>query len=76
MAAVFVMLQDDIDDGENDGILNARIPRIFRDRLNPIDEYTDVDIIKGYRFSRKLILQLHDEIGYELESGWFNAKSP
>ena len=46
---------------------NIRRNRIFRDRLNPLDAYNDIEIIRRYRLSRQLILDLYDQIGLELE---------
>ena len=41
--------------------------RAFRDRLNPLDAYDDEEIIKRYRLSRQLIMNLYDQIGDQLE---------
>lgn len=47
--------------------LNLRRNRIFRDRLHPLDAYNDREIIRRYRLSRPLILELYDEIAHEIE---------
>ena len=48
---------------------NRRVmkPRIFRDRLHPLDAYDDEEIRKRYRLTRQLILTLHDMIQHEIE---------
>ena len=45
----------------------ARKERVFRTRINPLDEYDDTEIRKRYRLSRELIQELYDLIGRELE---------
>nr|XP_019924707.2 putative nuclease HARBI1 [Crassostrea gigas] len=37
-----------------------RRERIFRDRINPLDRYTDLDLVARYRFPRREILLLTD----------------
>ena len=51
MAALFMVMQNR---------RALRRQRVFRDRTNPLDYFDDVDIIKRYRLSRPLILQLCD----------------
>ena len=46
---------------------NIRRNRIFRDRLHPLDAYNDDEIIRRYRLSRELIINLYDQIGADLE---------
>ena len=46
---------------------NLRRDRIFRDRLHPLDAYNDIDLVRRYRLSRHVILELHDLIDAELE---------
>ena len=42
--------------------------RVFRDRLNPIDSYNDIEFISRYRITRNIFFQLHEEIaGYLLK---------
>ena len=41
--------------------------RLFRDRLHPLDAYDDIEIVRRYRLSRELILELYDYIGEHLE---------
>ena len=47
--------------------LNLRKDRIFRDRLHPLDAYDDTEILRRYRLSRHLILELYDDIAQEIE---------
>lgn len=47
--------------------IRPRKARVFRHRTNPLDEYDDGELLKRYRLSRELILQLYEEIGAELE---------
>lgn len=51
MAAFFLLF-------ENDRAL--RRERVFRDRINPLDRYTDVDLVARYRFPQREILLLTD----------------
>ena len=42
--------------------------RVFRDRLNPIDLYNDIEFINRYRITRSIFIQLHEKIaGYFLK---------
>ena len=42
--------------------------RVFRDRLNPIDSYNDIEFISRYRITRNIFIQLHEKIaGYLLK---------
>jgi hypothetical protein len=43
-----------------------RRERIFRDRVNPLDIYDDVDLIKRYRMPRHVLLRgdRHDRTGF------------
>ena len=45
---------------------HLRRPRIFRDRTHPLDSYSDEEI-RRYRLTRKLIMELTDTIGPDLE---------
>ena len=41
--------------------------RVFRDRLNPIDSYNDIEFVSRYRITRYMFIQLHEKItGYFL----------
>ena len=40
-----------------------RRERIFRDRTNPLDSFTDEEIYRGYRFTRTGICHLTDTFG-------------
>ena len=40
---------------------------MFRDMLNPLDTYDDIEIVQRFRLSRQLILDLYDQIGYGLQ---------
>ncbi|XP_060585142.1 putative nuclease HARBI1 [Ruditapes philippinarum] len=44
-----------------------RVPRVFRDRQNPLDYTDDDNLVKNYRLDRHLILDLCAEIGQGLE---------
>ena len=54
MASLFVLLEMEIG--------SLRRQRIFRDRLNPIDAYSDVEFVARYRIRREMFLELHDKI--------------
>ena len=54
MASLFVLLEMEIG--------SLRRQRIFRDRLNPLDAYSDVEFIARYRIRREMFLELHDKI--------------
>ena len=54
MASLFVLLEMEIG--------SLRSQRIFRDRLNPLDAYSDVEFIARYRIRREMFLELHDKI--------------
>ena len=60
--AVFLHLQEE--ERHNNLI---RRNRIFRDRLNPLDAYDDLEIKLRYRLTREMIMDLYDMIGAELE---------
>jgi hypothetical protein len=45
--------------------LNLRRNRIFR--LHPLDAYSDSEIIRRYRLSRPLIIELYEDIAHEIE---------
>lgn len=53
MAAFFVLF-------ENDRAL--RRERVFRDRIDPLDKFTDYELIARYRFPRRTVLELTDLI--------------
>ena len=55
MASLFVLLEMEIDG-------SLRYERIFRDRLNPLDTYADVEFITRYRITRPMFLELHGNI--------------
>ena len=44
-----------------------RRPRVFRERMNPLDVYTDDEIKKRYRLTRELIVCLHELIHHDIE---------
>lgn len=48
-----------------------RRERIFRDRINPLDKYDDVDFKYRYRFSRDVVLDLIDEFKDDIEGAFF-----
>ena len=54
MASLFVLLEMEIG--------SLRRKRIFRDRLNPLDAYSDVEFITRYRIRREMFLELHDKL--------------
>jgi hypothetical protein len=35
-----------------------RRERIFRDRTNPLEIYDDLELLEGFRFDRRTILQI------------------
>ena len=49
------------------GNRHRRRPRIFKRRLNPLEENTEEEIRRRYRLSRALIEILYDKIGFDLE---------
>ena len=54
MTSLFVLLEMEIG--------SLRRQRIFRDRLNPLDAYSDVEFIARYRIRREIFLELHHKI--------------
>ncbi|KAI6648304.1 Nuclease HARBI1 [Oopsacas minuta] len=54
MASLFVLLELEIG--------SLRRQRIFRDRLNSLEAYTDVEFISRYRIRRERFLELNDKI--------------
>ena len=38
----------------------TRVPRVFRDRLNPIEELTETECIQRFRFDRNGIMDIRD----------------
>ena len=62
--AVFINVRNNQFNNNNN---NIRRNRIFRDRLHPLDAYNDTEIIRRYRLSRGLILELYEDIGNRLE---------
>ena len=46
------VLMDDIDDDQE------ATPRVYRPRINPLTEYTDVEFCKRYRLPKNALLQL------------------
>ena len=58
--------------------VNARAlrrERVFRDRSNPLEIYSDEEIIRKYRLPRELILNLIDELRERLEPKTHRNKS-
>ena len=53
MASQLFFLQTAIDG-------SMRCQRIFRDRLNPFDAYSDVEFISRYRITRSMFTELID----------------
>ena len=50
--------------------------RVFRDRLNPIDSYNDIEFINRYRITRSIFIQLHEKIAeYFLKPRIFSSHS-
>jgi hypothetical protein len=43
-----------------------QIPRLFRDRTNPLDYMTDTQIVHNYRLDRESIYELCHELEAEL----------
>jgi hypothetical protein len=41
---------------------NLRRNRVFRDRVNPLEDYNDVKLYKKFRFTRNDILELTDMV--------------
>jgi hypothetical protein len=50
--------------GNND---NNRRPRVFRDRLNPLDYLRDSEIVERYRLPRVFIFELIDLVREDVE---------
>ncbi|KAK7502994.1 hypothetical protein BaRGS_00005620 [Batillaria attramentaria] len=46
---------------------NFRRNRVFRDRRNPMDEFTDDKLYKKFRFNRRDILELTDSVADSIE---------
>ena len=46
---------------------NLRRNRIFRDRINPLEQYDDVDLMKRFRMPRHVILEVINLIETEIE---------
>ena len=46
---------------------NLRRNRLFRDRMNPLDTYDDVELYDKFRFRRHDILEIVDELRDDLE---------
>lgn len=46
---------------------NHRIPRLFRDRRNPLTDFTDMELMSRYRLDRGAILYLVDLLRDDLE---------
>ena len=42
-------------------------PRLFRDRLHPLDKFDDDEIYGKFRFRRHQIIELADEVSEQLE---------
>ena len=51
MAAIFFLL-------ESESNQSLRRQRVFRDRLNPLDAYSDLDFISRYRVNRGMFIEL------------------
>ena len=60
----FIML---INAARQQQMQNAIKQRVFRDRLHPLDAYDDMEIIRRYRLSREIILELYDLIRDDLD---------
>ena len=43
-----------------------RVPRLFRDRMNPLDNYNDDQFLCRYRLRRETVLQLTDFLENDL----------
>ena len=51
---------------QRQGQRRQQIPRLFRDRTNPLDYMTDTQIVHSYRLDRESIYELCHEIEVEL----------
>ena len=51
MASIFFLL-------ENESNQSLRRQRVFRDRLNPLDAYSDLEFISRYRVDRVMFIEL------------------
>ena len=52
-----------------------RRERICRDRTNPLEIYDDLELIEGFRFNRRTILQITQLLQDDLESSTFHNKA-
>ena len=57
MAATFIVLSE-----HKPKKRKMPVPRIFRDRINPLEGFSDTELISRYRFPRHGILELLDLI--------------
>jgi len=46
---------------------SLRRQRVFRDRMNPLEAMTDLQLYKAYRFRRHELIAICDEIKSEIE---------
>ena len=52
-----------------------RRERIFRDKTNPLEMYDDLELIERFRFDRRTILQINQQLDDDLESSTFSNKA-
>ena len=53
-----------------------RRERIFRDRINPLDSYDDIDFQKRYRLSRQTTLHVIDILQDDIAPAFGNRSIP
>ena len=63
MASALILLEIEIES----------IERVFRDRLNPMEAYSDFDFIARYRITKYMFVDLLNKISTKLNR--FNARS-
>lgn len=61
------ILQNEIEELENEIRVVTRKPYTIRNRLNPLEMYTDDEFRRRFRLSKSTALYLYDLIGLELE---------
>ena len=62
MASALILLEIEIEIIEN----SLRRQRVFRDRLNPMDAYSDFDFIARYRITKYMFVDLLNKISTKL----------
>ena len=54
MASIFFLLENELNQ-------SLRRQRVFRDRLNPLDAYSDLEFISRYRVDRVMFIELTEQ---------------